>query len=240
MTTPPPIRVDIVVARADAAMERLVGDLSDYERRRADGYRVTEARDTFILSRLLLRRELAARLECPPREIAFDVRPSGKPDLRRAREVWPDWRFSVSHTGPHVALAFALGTDVGIDIERRDRVVESLQIAKRYFTPREHAALAAAPDDQRLRWFYAGWTRKEAIVKARGATMAESLATLSVELDPDHKEPAYQDAESVGARAACRVVSLEPANTGLILALAALGDRTPVPSLDIRSGTGIV
>lgn len=234
------VQVDVVLARADASVEALASDISDDERRRADGYRVSEARETFVLSRVLLRRELATRLGCLPREIAFDVRPSGKPDVRCASEGGPDWRFSLSHTGPHVALAFALGADVGIDIERRDRAVDPLQIARRYFTPQEHAALAAAPDGDRLRWFYAGWTRKEAIVKARGATMADSLTTLSVDLDPDHHEPAYEDSESVGVRASCRVVSLEPAGTDLILALAVLDNRTPRPSLDIRSGTGIV
>lgn len=234
------VQVDVVLARADASVEALVSDLSDDERRRADGYRVSEARETFVLARVLLRRELATRLGCLPREIAFDVRPSGKPDVRRANGARPDWRFSLSHTGPHIALAFALGADLGIDIERRDRAIDPLQIARRYFTPQEAATLEAAPDAERLRWFYAAWTRKEAIVKARGLTMAESLTTLSVELDPDHSEPAYQDAASVGVRAACRVVSLEPAGTDLILALAAIGNRALLPLLDIRSGTGIV
>lgn len=234
------LHVDVVIARVDESVEALASDLSDDERRRADGYRVTEARDTFILSRVLLRRELSARLDCPPGEVAFDVRPSGKPEVRRANDARPDWRFSLSHTGPHIALAFALGADLGIDIERRDRSVDPLQIARRYFTPQESAALEAAPDAERLRWFYAGWTRKEAIVKARGLTMAESLTTLSVDLDPDRLAPAYKDAEAVASRARCRVVSLQPEGTGLILALAAIGELTPKPSLDIRSGTGIV
>lgn len=234
------LHVDVILARADGSVDAFVPDLSDDERRRADGYRVADARDTFILSRVLLRRELAERLGCPPGEIAFDVRPSGKPDIRRANQARPDWRFSLSHTGRHIALAFALGADLGIDIERCDRAVDPLQIARRYFTPQEYAALAAAPDAERLRWFYAGWTRKEAIVKARGLTMAESLTTLSVDLDPDRHEPAYEDAGISEGRASCRAVSLHPAGTDLILALAAIGDLTPSPSLDIRSGTGIV
>lgn len=234
------VAVDVLIARAGLDVRSLIGELSEDERQRADGYRVPEARDVFVLSRALLRRELARRLGCAPVEVAFDIRPSGKPDVRRVHDGQPDWRFSLSHTGRRLAIAFTQGADVGVDIERIDRAVDPLQIARRYFTPREHAALSDAPASDRLRWFYAGWTRKEAIVKARGMTMAESLTTLSVDLDPNAPHPSHADDVAAGPRPACRLVSLAPEGTGLIMALAVTGERTPRPVLDIRSGTGIV
>ncbi len=224
-------RLEVEVLRAQLGD---FGDLGPYERvltpeetARANGYKLPEPRRVFILARGLLRLELAKRLRCKPGEIQFDLRPSGKPDLQRTDPDRPDWRFSVSHTGPHVAIAFCRGTDVGLDIEKLDRTVEPLTIAKRYFTPAELAALKAWPDAQRSRAFLAGWTRKEAIVKARGGTMAESLTTLSVGLDPDDLHPPHKDAPGVAPRAVCRLTTFEFVALKLIGAVALVSPLPP-------------
>lgn len=200
--------------------------LSDDERRRADAYRIAEARATFTLARGLLRIELAKRLECPAVDIAFDVRPSGKPDLRPAA-LRPDWRFSVSHTGPHVALAFARATDVGIDIERLDRTVAPLAIARRYFSAVEFKELEALAAEDRPRAFFAGWTRKEAVVKARGGTMAESLTTVSVGLDPEALHPEFTDAKEAPPRPSARLTTFEFPALNLMGAVAVCSDQPP-------------
>jgi len=194
---------------------------------RAGAYKLEESRGVFILARGLLRLGLAQRLGCNPREIQFVLRPSGKPDVQRLDPARPDWRFSVSHSGPHAVIAFCLGADVGLDIERTDRAVEPLAIAKRYFTPGEFAALRSWPDPQRSRAFFAGWTRKEAIVKARGATMAESLTTLSVGLDPDELHPPHEDAADVPPRAVCRLTTFEFGALQLIGAVAVVSKQPP-------------
>ncbi len=224
-------RLEVEVLRAQLGD---FGDLGAYERvltpeetARANGYKLPEPRRVFILARGLLRLELGRRMRCQPGEIQFDLRPSGKPDVRRTGTDRPDWRFSVSHTGPHAAIAFCRGTDVGLDIERLDRTVEPLAIAKRYFTPAELAALKSWPDAQRPRAFLAGWTRKEAIVKARGVTMAESLTTLSVGLDPDDLHPSHEDARGSPARAACRLTTFEFAALKLIGAVALVSPLPP-------------
>ena len=224
-------RLEVAVLRAQLGD---IGDLSPYERvltpeetARANGYKLSEPRRVFVLARGLLRLELGKRLRCDPGEIHLDLRPSGKPDIRRTDPDRPDWRFSVSHTGPHAAIAFCLGTDVGLDIERLDRTVEPLAIAKRYFTPVELAALKTWPDDQRPRAFFAGWTRKEAIVKARGSTMAESLTTLSVGLDPDELHPSHKDARGVPPRPACRLTTFEFGALKLIGAVALVSAQPP-------------
>jgi phosphopantetheinyl transferase len=223
-----PGEFDVDVVRACLAdvsdLSRYTAVLAEDERSRAPAYRLPEPRDVFTLTRGLLRLELGSRLGLDPREVRFDVRPSGKPDLRRATPPGPDWRFSVSHTGPHLAIAFALGTDVGIDIEPLDRAAKPLTIAKRYFTPREYEALSASSEEARTPAFFAGWTRKEAIVKARGGTMAESLTTLSVELDPLAIHPGYEDALS---RPPCRLTSFTVADRDLIGAVALCSDLTP-------------
>jgi phosphopantetheinyl transferase len=222
------------------ALSELSTTLDPDERTRAGAYRIPEAAQIFTLARGLLRAELSRRLGERPQDIHFDVRPSGKPDvgpshIATSNGARPDWRFSVSHTGPHVCLAFALGRDVGVDIERASRSVRPLEIAKRYFTAREFHALEAAPDALRNRTFFAGWTRKEAIVKARGLTMAESLTTLTVDLEPDRIHPGYKDAPDVSGRALCRLTTFENAELGLMGAVAVLGHLVPRLKIEVLS-----
>jgi 4'-phosphopantetheinyl transferase len=236
---PGTIDVDVIHARLvpSTDLSRLAAVLSTSEQARAAGYRVPESRDVFTLARGLLRLELGRRIGAHPGDLVFDLRASGKPDLRRGAEPRPDWRFSVSHTGPHVALAFAKGVDVGIDLERLGRPTNPLEIAKRYFTTRELAALEAAADTLRRPMFFAGWTRKEAIVKARGATMAESLKTLSVDLDPASAAPSYEDSPEVADRALCRVAAFTLDAQGLIGAVAVQADRMPRLNVTVLSGS---
>jgi 4'-phosphopantetheinyl transferase len=226
--------VEVEIIRADVRTFDGLAGLSDVlspeESRRHAAFKVREPAETFLLSRALLRRELSKRLSLPPSGIVFEVRTSGKPDLRRPSAEMPDWRFSVSHTGPHVALAFALGADIGVDIERWDRLTHPLDIASRYFTPREQQGLRAASPDDLPRAFFAGWTRKEAIVKARGSTMSESLDTVSVDLDPLSVHPGYVDALN---RAPCRITAFDWAPERLIGAVAVMGDAIPLPRIQV-------
>ena len=211
--------------------------LSEEERSRADGYKLQEPRDVFTLARGLLRIELSKRLGVLAGDIQFDVRTSGKPDVRPDHRGRPDWRFSVSHTGPHAAVAFALGKDVGIDIEQLDRFVNPLDIARRYFTAAELQSLEELPAEARIRAFLAGWTRKEAIVKARGNTMAESLQTLTVDLDPEAIHPRSDDAPPGPQRAVCRLTTFEFPALRLVGAVALQSDRAPRLSFEVQSGT---
>ncbi len=232
------IDVDIVRAylRDFTDLSRFRTVLSADEHSRARAYKIEESRDVFTLARGLLRIELSHRLEAPPGDIHFDFRSSGKPDLRPGPTGRPDWRFSVSHSGPHLALAFALGRDVGVDIERLDRKVNPLEIAKRYFAPEELEALEDFPAEARARAFFAGWTRKEAIVKARGQTMAESLATLTVEVDPRAKHPRHQDSSAVPNRPVCGLTAFEFLESRLVGAVAVLSEAPPRPRFRVLSG----
>lgn len=229
--------VDVLRARLDdfKDLSRFRAVLNEDERSRAAGYRMAEPRDVFTLARGLLRLELGRRLGVEARELRFEVRESGKPDLRRPDPSRPDWRFSVSHTGPHVAIALTRGRDVGIDIERLDREVKPLDIAKRYFTRRELEALQSTPERARANAFFAGWTRKEAIVKARGLTMAESLNTLSVGLDPLEVHPSHEDAPEAPARARCGLTAFLLPDRNLIGAVAVCSDGDPRLRFDLLS-----
>jgi 4'-phosphopantetheinyl transferase len=77
---------------------------------------------------------------------------------------------------------------VGVDIERIRAEMADEQIAARFFSPHEVAALRALRPDHQHEAFFTCWTRKEAYVKARGAGITVGLDRFDVSLAPD--EPA--------------------------------------------------
>jgi 4'-phosphopantetheinyl transferase len=82
-------------------------------------------------------------------------------------------------------VAVALDREIGVDIERvrPDQMEES--VARRYFSPREVAALQALDADARQEAFFACWTRKEAYLKARGDGLSFPLDQFDVSLAPE-------------------------------------------------------
>lgn len=76
-----------------------------------------------------------------------------------------DCHFSISHSGPWVACAFSHRGRIGLDIERRTRPREVLDLAEFAFHADELTWLKSLDADQRLRSFYWLWTAKEAWIK---------------------------------------------------------------------------
>ena len=86
----------------------------------------------------------------------------------------------------------ALGCERQTGGRRRRRGIREIDniedLAKTCFSPAEQAALAAVPAEQRKRAFFAGWTRKEAFLKALGDGLSRPLDSFTVSLAP--AEPA--------------------------------------------------
>ena len=155
-----------VTAPADL-IEALAESLADAERARADRYRFPDDRRRSIVARAAARRLLGSYLNADPRGLVFIEEEHGKPALLN-REI----EFNVSHSGDLVALAFARGTAVGIDVERRRRLNDFPALARRYFSAEELAFVNSAADVEDA--FFTIWTAKEAIVKASGEGIASS------------------------------------------------------------------
>ena len=64
---------------------------------------------------------------------------------------------------------------VGVDVEHEGRIVAALDLARRFFTPREAAELSSLPPEQQRTAFLRLWTLKEAFLKALGVGLAKSL-----------------------------------------------------------------
>ncbi len=154
--------------------------LSDVERSRAASMRVARARQSFLVSRTLLRRTLSRYAGVAPHALPIRVLPSGKPRLES-----PEWlRFNLAHSEKIWVLAVARDREVGVDVEDFDRRTDVDAVARRLFAPAEIAALAALEGEARRRAFFRVWAQREAVVKAIGAGMLESGASFTVEGDP--------------------------------------------------------
>jgi 4'-phosphopantetheinyl transferase len=162
--------------------------LSVHERCRADRFAFDADRARFVVGRGLLRTILARYSGAPPSEIRFRTNEYGKPSLECERDEGSALQFNFSHSDSIALCALSRGRAVGVDIERERPLPALEEIAERYFSAREHAALCELPEELRRRAFFACWSRKEAYIKARGLGMSLPLASFDVSLAPD--EPA--------------------------------------------------
>jgi 4'-phosphopantetheinyl transferase len=160
--------------------------LSPDELNRAAKYRFAKHRDHFTVSRAVLRTLLGRYLRAEPARLRFSYSPYGKPSLSAADSE--TLRFNLSDSGELVLYAFTRDREVGVDLEyvRHDFEVE--EIAQRFFSRAEVAALGALPAKLKAEGFFRCWTRKEAYIKARGEGLSLPLDQFDVSLSPG--EPA--------------------------------------------------
>ncbi|MGJ3248333.1 MAG: 4'-phosphopantetheinyl transferase family protein [Elainellaceae cyanobacterium] len=167
---------------SDATLRPYAQVLAVDEQERAQRFRSDLHRQQFIAARGLLRLLLGAYLEVDPTQIQFTYGPYGKP-LLNASSPSQVLHFNLSHSHEMVLYAVTRDRPVGIDIEYLRRVPNVEQLAHRFFSPIEAAAISALPPDQQQTAFFCGWTRKEAYLKATGRGLAD-LSEVEVTLLP--------------------------------------------------------
>ena len=160
-------------------LAQLARTLSLEERSRAGTFAFPRDRRRFIAARGMLRFVLAGYLDCEPGAVALRAGVNHKPELASGDQLL---RFNHSRSQDRALYAVSRGRRVGVDLEALRPIPEAEQIAQRWFSPREQAALAAVPSEQRAGAFLRGWTGKEAYVKAVGAGLAGGLERVEVEL----------------------------------------------------------
>jgi len=97
-------------------------------------------------------------------------------------------QFNVSHSRGLALLAFALGRNLGIDVEFIRPEFPADEIAQRYFSPKEVMELRTLPPSLHAEGFYLCWTRKEAYIKATGEGLHVPLESFNVSLTPGRPE----------------------------------------------------
>jgi 4'-phosphopantetheinyl transferase len=140
--------------------------LSPDERERARRYHSTNASLQYIHARCLLREVLSLYLDHNPGDIIFEYSTKGKPHIRG--ESLDGVQFNISHSGDAVAIIVSRGRKVGIDVEKIRDDIPDLELAKRFFSYAEAAAISRVHGLKRAEFFLKIWTRKEALLKATG------------------------------------------------------------------------
>lgn len=144
--------------------EELVPVLSAEEVGRYERYHFERNRREFLCAHALLRRALSREAGGAPEAWTFGTGEWGKPFLVGAEEL----EFNLSHTNGFVSCAIARGVEVGVDVERVDRSVEAVDIARRFFADEEWKYIEGLPEGLQRDAFFRIWTLKEAYVKACG------------------------------------------------------------------------
>ena len=136
-------------------------------------YKNDQARIRSLAAALLVRHGIHKDLGLSNMEICIAKNKWGKPYL----VGYPDYHFSLSHSGSYVA--FASDTNpIGVDIEEIKKPHDD--IARRFFTEEEASYVAKNGAEG----FYEIWTKKEAYVKLLGTGFSTSISSFDVLTNP--------------------------------------------------------
>jgi 4'-phosphopantetheinyl transferase len=155
--------------------------LDSVERKRHAAYRELADRDRFAVGVVVTRMVLGAHLGVAPDLVSINRtcpdcgRADGRPRLATDAGV----RFSVSHSGDVVVVAFTTDCAVGVDVERLD-ASRGPELAQLILSPAERADFDALPPAGQLSGFFRYWVRKEAVLKATGDGLRVPLRDLTV------------------------------------------------------------
>jgi 4'-phosphopantetheinyl transferase len=202
-------------------MAQLSRTLSPDEQERAARFRFEHDRYRFIAGRGILRELLARCLAVDPGDVVFSYGPHGKPALA-GRWRGELLRFNLAHSAGVALCALAHGREVGVDVEALRPTADLDQIAERFFSAQERAALRALPRAAQLAAFFRCWTRKEAYIKARSTGLSFPLDQFDVALDDDRRSALLEVRGEPGEAARWLLRDL-PAGQGFVAALAVEG-----------------
>jgi 4'-phosphopantetheinyl transferase len=170
-----PLAVDLAVRQA------FWDSLSADERERAQEFRFDELRQRFVVAHGAVRTVLSHYLGQRPKGIGFALDDRGKPRLG-SEYAATNLHFNLSHSDDLALILVAKGCEIGIDVEQVRDVSRLEHIARRFFHPAEAAAVLATDAAARNEAFLRCWTAKEAVLKAYGTGIADSLDAFQVPL----------------------------------------------------------
>lgn len=202
-------------------VELLAQTLAADEQLRAERFHFERDRQYYIVGRGLLRTILGQYLKLEPGELHFYYGARGKPAL-------PDTLnpgricFNLAHSQGLALYGITRGREIGVDLEYIRPVSEMDEIAGRFFSAQENAALQALAPSQRQEAFFNCWTRKEAYLKATGDGLAQPLDQFDVSLAPGEPARLLRIAGQSHLTARWSMLALKPA-PGYVAALVVAG-----------------
>ena len=161
----------------DTARARLDGVLTPDERAQCGRFVRAGDRAQCSAARGSLRIVLSKYISAQPQSLPIEAGASGKPFL-----VSSDIHFNVSHSGDLAVIAVSRGLRIGVDIERVREVRDMDAILDAFFSSDEQASLRSRAGEERTRFFFSLWTRREAAAKAVGLGIYEAFARITLPL----------------------------------------------------------
>lgn len=146
--------------------------LSIDEKLKAERFRKQRDKQRYIISHGILRCILGAYIESNPSTLVFERSKYGKPSLN-SRNIETSIWFNMAHSEDSVCYIISKNTEVGIDIEKIKDDFDWYSIANIYFTPEEVVHLQELPREEQIKIFFLFWTRKEALLKAKGTGLVD-------------------------------------------------------------------
>lgn len=155
------------------------GLLSADEKDRAARFKFERDRRRYIVSHAGLRSVLSTYLDCPPESLKFAAGPNGKPFLLpiACKDLV---QFNLSHSNELALIAVARQPELGVDVEWVERNTPFREIAGRFFSAEEVAALDSLSSHLQRLAFFKCWTSKEAFLKAKGTGLGGKLEEVEI------------------------------------------------------------
>lgn len=154
--------------------------LSDDELARASSFVFDLDRNRYLAGRLALRELLGRYLDRAPSDVRFAYSSYGKPEVPETA-----LRFNVAHSDDLAVIGLTEHDRLGVDVERIRELRDLDDVARTIFSKRELDVFHALPSFAKTQGFFAGWTRKEAFVKAVGEGLSRPLDAVEVTLRPE-------------------------------------------------------
>jgi phosphopantetheinyl transferase len=170
---------------APAALSSSIADqctsvLSQSERSKAESFLTADLRARFHQQRAFRRYcgALAANSAIPLSRIEFKTTKKGRPYLAELPGYW----FSFSSCRRGFLGAWSSTHGIGIDIEDPTQSLETIELARAWFSRAEANAVEGAPDQSLRRTFFQLWTAKEAALKSIGEGVPFGLDAFQFDL----------------------------------------------------------
>ncbi len=145
------------------------------EQGRATRYVQPADQARFLVGRAVLRYLLGRHLGLLPAAVPLSLTPFGKPELATPSGI----HFNLSHSGAWIVMVLA-PYEVGVDVEEMLPDFDYGEIASYHFGPAARRHLQQSSDPRGT--FYHLWTRREALAKAIGRGLDDTLSEDTVPL----------------------------------------------------------
>lgn len=148
--------------------------LDKAERSKAQCFLHELDRRRYVVSHGKLRKILAGYLNQTPEKLVFDVQDSGKPSIKNVESH--NIKFNLTHSGDNLVVAVNVGNEIGVDIEVWKDTMDYTAVIELCFADTERQAWTELSREQKQRFFYQLWTRKESFVKSVGIGLGLDLS----------------------------------------------------------------